>query len=287
MMKWMRNTGLLLLMCMLIPLSAWAGALPDMADGDSRVFDQASLFTDSDIAELESSAAAIRKTIKMDVVIVTSTDAGGKNSRNYADDFYEKGGFGTGKNHNGVLFLIDMDNRELYISTEGDMIRFLTDDRINTMLDHVYDYAGQAQYAEAAKVFLVDTLAYYHKGIPGGDTETGTISRYYSIRWYEVLIALSVSVGCGLLACLNVKRQYAMKAERKQAGNYNMAYRANASFAFRNRNDVLTNTFTTKRVIPRSTGSSGGSRTGGSTSGRSSTHRSSSGRSHGGGGRKF
>lgn len=276
-----------LLFCMLFSLSAWAA--PKIAPGQ-RVFDEAGLFTDAETRKMENTIAELQETMKMDVVIVTTTDSGGKSSQRYADDFYEAGGFGTRKDYSGVLFLIDMDNRELSISTEGVMIRFLTDVRIERMLDHVYEKAGQEQYADAATVFLNDTFSYYRQGIPGGqynyDTETGKISRYRSITVIEVLMAIVVSLAAASLACLNVKREYAMKAQKRQAGNYNMAYRANAMFAFHNQNDRMVNSFVSQRVRPRST-SSGGGGGGSSSSGRSSTHRSSSGRSHGGGSRKF
>ncbi len=291
---WMKKAAFLLVMivAMMMPSAVRAEVSPDQEAGGQRVVDRAGLFTDDEIEDMEVTIASMRKTMNMDVVVMTTDNTRGSNSRSYADAFYEAGGYGHGKNHSGVLFMIDMDNRELYISTEGAMIRFLTDDRISKILDHVYEFAGKERYAEAANSFLADTLAYYHSGIPGNqynyDTETGAVSRYRSIRWYEAALALVVSVGCGLLACLSVKRQYAMKAERRQAGNYNMAYRANSQFVFRDRNDILTKTFTAQRIIPRSTGSSGGGgRSSSSSSGRSSTHRSSSGRTHGGGGRKF
>lgn len=284
-------TLILTLLCFLLP--AWPVQAESALETakEQRVFDEAKLLTDSDILELENTIAGMRKTMKMDVVVVTTENTGGKNSRNYADDYYEVGGFGTNRNHSGVLFLIDMDNRELYISTEGAMIRFLTDARIENMHDHAYEYAANSDYAGAVKSYLRDTSSYYEKGIPGGqynyDTETGRVSRYRSIEGHEILLALAVSVGCGLLACLNVGREYAMKAQRKQAAGSNLAYRANAKLALHNQNDAMTNSFVTKKVIPRSTGSSGSSGRSSSGGSRSSTHRSSSGRSHGGGGRKF
>lgn len=281
---------LLLLAGMLSAFSAWGGTSPGMAAGDVRVFDEAGLFSEADTAGMEETIAGLRTTMNMDVVVVTTSDSGGKSSESYADDFYDGGGFGTGRDDSGALFLIDMDNREIHISTAGTMIRFLTDTRIDSMLDHAYGPAGNGEYARAAESFLEDLLVYYKKGIPGGqynyDRETGKVSRYYSIRWYEALIALTVSAGCGLAACLNVKREYAMRSERQKAAGYHMAYRANARFAFRNRSDTQTDSFVTQRILPRSTGSGDGG-SGGSSSGRSTTHQSGSGRSHGGGGRRF
>lgn len=258
---------------------------------EQRVFDQAGLFSEDETAELESEIERLRGQMNMDVVLVTADYAGGKTAEEYADDFYDEGGFGSGKDASGVLFLIDMDNRELYISTCGAMIRFLTDERIDSMLDRAIGDVASGAYGSAAEQLLADMEYWYRKGIPGGqynyDAETGTVSRYRSIRWYEALAAVIAAAVCAGGACLSVKQEYAMKRQRRQASNYMLAYRANARFALQDPRDVIINSFVTQRIIPRTT--SGGSRGGGrgGSSGRSTTHRSSSGRSHGGGGRRF
>lgn len=276
------------LFALAVPISAWAALEAD----SRRVFDGAGLFTDIGIAELEEEIAGMREAMKMDVVLVTTDEAGGKSAPQYADDYYDEGGFGTHGDLSGVLFLIDMDNRELYVSTSGTMIRFLTDGRVEQMLDHAYTHAAEGNYTGVARQFLADTTAYFHKGIPGGqynyDTETGAISVHRSIRWYEALLAAAVAVFCGGAACLNVKREYAMKQERGRAASFHMAYRANAQFAFHQQNEVLLNSFTTQNALPRNPRGGGGGTGGfGGGAGRSSTHTSSGGRTHGGGGRKF
>lgn len=261
--------------------------------GDQRVFDQAGLLAPEETARLEEQIDGLRQKMKMDVVLVTTASADGKSAEEYADDFYDQGGFGTRKDYSGALFLIDMDNREIYISTSGTMTRFLTDSRVETMLDHAYDYASSGDYAGASRQFLDDVADYYQKGIPGGqynyDTETGKISVYRSVRWYEALLALLASAFCAGGACLNVKRNYAMKEERSRASNFNMAYRATSQFDFKDQNDALINSFVTQQLIQRAINGGGRGMGGGGMggAGRSSTHMSSGGRSHGGGGRKF
>ena len=61
---------------------------------------------------MEEEIASMRKEMNMDVVIATTDDAEGKSAETYCEDFYINGGFGTGKDYSGVIFLIDMDNRE-------------------------------------------------------------------------------------------------------------------------------------------------------------------------------
>ena len=82
----------------------------------SLVFDDAMLFTEDEIIKLQTEVNNLSNDYNMDIVIVTTSDTDGKTSREYADDFFDYGGFGVGDNYDGILFLIDMDNREAYIS---------------------------------------------------------------------------------------------------------------------------------------------------------------------------
>lgn len=294
----MKNPGyavlLMFAVCLLIGLTGVPGrrisavyAAP--AGAEARVFDRAGLLSAQEAEDLEHLVSDLRDRMKMDVVLVTTDDAGGRDSRSYADDFYDDNGFGTGSDASGVLFLIDMDNREIYISTAGKMIRYLTDKRVESILDNCYDYMADGDYFGAMNQFLKDVGHYYQNGIQSGqynyDEETGRRSVYRSIRWYEALIAVTAAAVCAGGACLNVVNSYGMKRERKHALGTMMAYRADAKYAMGVRNDILRDTSVSRSIIVRSSSGSGSS--GRSSSGRSSTHSSSSGRSHGGGGRKF
>ena len=251
--------------------------------------------TSEEAGALEERIAQCRKKTGMDVAVVTAYNDGSHTAREYADDFYDQNGLGTGRKASGVLFLIYMDSPgsyggESYVSTTGNMIRILTDRRIEQIQDDVAYSLRDLDYAGAAAEFLKDVEYYVDRGIQRGqynyDTETGEISIYRSIRWYEGMFALLVSAGVAGSVCLGVKRRYSMEQTERERANSLLAYRADTKFAFGDSGDNLIRKFITSVPIPRPTQnhSPGGS---GQSSGRSSTHRSSSGRSHGGGGRRF
>lgn len=255
-----------------------------------RVYDMAQILDAAYVDQAEGVIADYQEKYQLDIVIVTSEDTEGKTATAYADDFYEAGGFGQGSGKDGILFLVDMDNRELVFSTEGKAIRIFTDERIESMLDHVYEGASKGDYTASTDAFLADVEQWCKAGIPGGqynyDTETGKVSMHKSIRWYEALLALGISVFTAGSVCAAIKRQYGMEQDQRQVRNLNMAYRSEARFAYNSQKDQFIDKFVTTQRIPRNTGrGSGGG--GHSSPGRSSTHTSSSGRSHGGGSRKF
>lgn len=259
--------------------------------GEERVFDEAGLFSQEEIEALETQIRTMRKEMNMDVVITTTDHAGGKSAGQYAEDFYIRGAYGVGKDYSGVLFLIDMDNRELYILPVGKMNRFLTDKRWNSILDSAYDEVSSQNYGACAGSFLDGVTKYYRAGIPGGqynyDKETGKISVYRSIRWYEAALAALIGLIAAAAACGGVTSRYSMKKERGWARSSLMAYRANSQFRYSDQFDHLVNKTVTYMIIPRNQGNVGRGGGGGFSSGGRSTTHTSSGRTMGGGGRKF
>lgn len=293
-----------IMICLLICTFLVMGSMAVWADqtgavsGQPRVFDQAGLFSETEIIQLEEKIAQCRKSTKMDVVIVSAYADGERSAEEYADDYYDYGGFGVGKKASGVLLLYYMDGPgqlggECYISTAGTMINMLTDERIESILDDVYGDLGNRDFAGATEHFLEDVKAYVKEGVESGqytyDRDTGEIVRYHSIRLYEVAIAMVIA---GILAgsvCLDIKKRYAMKQSSREVSNSLQAYRADCAFCFSVAGDKMVNKYVRSVPIPRNTSSGSGGRghSGSSSAGRSTIHTSSSGSSHGGGGRRF
>ncbi|NLY86745.1 MAG: TPM domain-containing protein [Tissierellia bacterium] len=247
------------------------------------VFDDAGLFSEEERLILEDEASNLSTEYKMDLVIVTTDDAGGKTARQYADDFFDYGGFGVGDNYDGVLFLIDMDNREAYISTSGIAIRYLTDFRLDRILDKVFDEGLlDGDYFGAAMAFLDGTRSYLEAGISQDqyNEPEGYIKPENRISLTDVMIAI---VG-GLIT--SGIFYFSTKARYKTPRTYDQfSYRNNSVVNLMPTKDRLISSYVTHRIIPKPSNPSRTSSR--STIGRSTTHRSSSGRTHGGRGRKF
>ena len=299
-MKKIKGIMICLLSCTFLvmgSMAVWADQTGAVS-GQPRVFDQAGLFSETEIIQLEEKIAQCRKSTKMDVVIVSAYADGERSAEEYADDYYDYGGFGVGKKASGVLLLYYMDGPgqpggECYISTTGTMINMLTDERIESILDDVYGDLGNRDFAGATEHFLEDVKAYVKEGVESGqytyDRDTGEIVRYHSIRLYEVAIAMVIA---GILAgsvCLDIKKRYAMKQSSREVSNSLQAYRADCAFHFSVAGDKMVNKYVRSVPIPRNTSSGSGGRghSGSSSAGRSTIHTSSSGSSHGGGGRRF
>lgn len=247
---------------------------------ESYVFDYAGLMSEDEIAALEMQIAAMKEKTGWDIFAVTTDYAEGKSTVAYADDFYDER---TTEDSDGILVLIDMDNREIYISTCGKAIRYLTDARIERVLDDGFYYVSNGEYASCLSAMLSTSEYYYDAGIQENqynyDVETGAVSEYRTLTWMEVVPVFFLAVAVGLAIFFGVKKSYSLKG-----GRYEYPYMKYGKLDLTEHQDQFLRAHTTHHRIQTSSSSGGSSR---SSSGRSSTHRSSSGRSHGGGGRRF
>ncbi len=252
------------------------------ADG-TRVFDEAGLFSEEEVQELEARINEVRDTQDADLAVLTVEDAQGESAEVYADDFYDSHGLGVGDDASGILLSIDMDNREIYVSTSGYAAKVLTDVRVEKVLDAEYDSVADGNYADGALEAIDSIENYLELGVPAGQYTQVREEKKHSLEWYEVLFAAAAAAIVAALPCLSVMRQYKMQKEHRQALGYHMAYRADSALHFVQNEEQFVNRSVVTRRIPKNPGpgASGGS------AGRTTMHQSSSGRMHGGGGRKF
>lgn len=257
-----------------------------------KVYDLAMLFTEGQIEELQQMCVKCAKGTKLDVGIVTTNDAQGKSSMAYADDFYDDMGFGYDNGASGIIMLIDMDNREVYLSTAGIAIGYFNDDDIDDVIDNLYGYITSGDYYNAAVSFIEDVerhVSYINNAYPDGveswfdgdytdyndfENDYGALRKEKSIFAYplaDFFIAAFGSLIIVLIMCMNSKSKMTAGAN---------TYINRDKLNVRRSMDTYLRTTVTKTKIQSSSGSSGGHSGG-------SHHRSSSGRSHGGGGRKF
>ena len=123
---------------------------PIWAAEGTRVFDEAGLFSAEEVQELETRIDEVRDSQDADLAVLTVEDAQGESAESYADVFDDSHGLGVGDDASGILLSIDMDNREIYVSTTGYAMKVLTDARVEKVLDAAYDSVADGNYAEGA-----------------------------------------------------------------------------------------------------------------------------------------
>lgn len=287
-MKRMMKIGLVSLLLALLCV------MPVCAAEGTPVADMAGLFAEDETAALVEGIAAFQQHTGIDAVIVTTTDKEGYSAEAYADLFYEQGGYGKGSARSGFLYLIDMEEREVYISTAGGAIELLSDSNIEKLLNEAYHSLSDAEYAGSAEAVLHLASDYYDQAMKKGwsyDAESGSWTapvKKRALTPLKLLVSALLSALAGLTAVGNVKRKYAMKDSVAQASASAAGLLAitGAAFSFHTQADELLHRSTERRLLP-SGGASGRGGNGSGPFGPSTTHMSSGGMRHGGGGRKF
>lgn len=259
-------------------------ALPICAASDPLI-DDADLFSESEENDLLEQINRLKSDTGMDYLVVTTDDAQGMSAQDYADNAYGS----SDASKDTLLYLIDMDNREIYVYTQGMAIRYITDDRLDMMMDAAYIEVADGKYFDSAVSVLNDVEAFYKEGIEENqhnyDEVTGEVDYYEEDTeglWiFGALIGMLIGLVIGgiaaLIKSLSVKNDYNLNYD-----TYHYPLSDKSKLHLTVSEDRLTGKFVTHRRIPKEDSSSNDR-----PSGRSTVHHASSGRSHGGGGRKF
>ena len=246
----------------------------DIPKVDNRVklHDSASLFTSDEVNKLSNKLNNLCDQYGVDIVVHTANNLGGKTTQQYADDFYDYNNY----NNDGVLLLIDMENRIAYISTKGRCITYLTDYGVDHILNNMESYLSKAQYYKAVDAFADTSASLINEGMNGNIIDNNNKPKKFTLKNLGISgFAAGLST---LITSIFLKGQ--MKTMKKQ--RYARNYVVEDSFVLNGMSDMLID-----RKVTRTPRTSRTSRSGPTGGGGSSTHTSSSGSSHGGHGRSF
>ncbi|MGN0356079.1 MAG: TPM domain-containing protein [Muricoprocola sp.] len=249
----------------------------------TEIIDDADLISRSEISAIQEKADQIDHDYKMNVLVYTTDRSSNKSSRDKIEEQYEKLGYTDNGAHGGIALIIDLDNGEMNLVTDGDMIYYITDEREEKIYDDGYEYASDGEYGMAMYAMLEKTYSFLEAGVPDGqytyDSETGRIVRYKSLSRMDILIAFGVALVVSLISYGSISRSYGTVKK------YKYSVSQNANIKITGQQDRLVNQFVTERRIPKE--NPGGS-SGRGDSGRTTTHSSGSGHTYGGGnGRKL
>ncbi len=105
---------------------------------NALMVDEYGLLTEEQIAECENKLQQISDKYNVDVVALIASDTDGKDLVPFADDYFDYNGYGRGADRSGIILVIDMHGREMYMSTRGRCITYFTDYGIESMADEIY-----------------------------------------------------------------------------------------------------------------------------------------------------
>lgn len=238
-----------------------------------RLVDEAELLTEEEESELLASLDEISERQQCDVAVAAVNSLEGKTATAYADDFFDYNGYGYGKERDGILLLISMQDRDRAISTHGYGITAFTDAALEYMADEILFYLSDDMYIEAFEEYAAlcdDFITQAKTGEPYDvdNLSKGTLSPFWIFA--DLLIGLLIALIVALFKKGSLKSVWAVR----DAHNYEVP----GSLNLKIKKDRFIRSDVRVREIECDTNH---------LSGGSSTHVSSSGETHGGSSGKF
>ena len=274
---------LLTALCMLLSALPVFGA--EMTE--QRVFDYAELIDEADEREMHLWIQDMRENWGMDLAYLTTDDTEGKTVQQYGADFYVEHDLGLGENYDGVIFVLDMGNREGQIITSGKAIDIYTDYYIDQMWDNMVGYLSDGDYYNAFFSLYMDM-----NELAGEYEQYQTDPDSYISDYSKAQKQKSIFTSLGIAAIFSlVIAAFAVSSMKKACRNVRpytdgRAYLKENGFYLTTNQDSFATTHTSMMPIPRDDDDHHSGGIGGSWGGGSSTF-SGGGRSFGGGGGKF
>jgi uncharacterized protein len=222
------------------------------------VVDYADLLTDEEEQALADRIYPLQEQYNSAIVLLTVPSTGDRSPMEYADDFYDYNGYGMGDSHNGIIFLLSMEDRSWRFETTGTAIDVYTDSDQDYIFDEIKSYLSENRYYDAYYKFISlcedELQSDYESGIftPG-----------------KFFICLAIALVFALIVLFGFIGQLKNVTPAKGASNY-----SDGGLHLTSQYDRFTHKTLSKTKIQKDNGGS-------------STHTGSSGTSHGGSGGHF
>lgn len=258
----------------------------------ANVKDYLNYLSETEVQKLQSSINEISNKYNLDTVVVITDNTDGKSSMQYADDLYDNNNYGLDSEKSGILMLINMNAREVWISTKGNAITVFTDSTIKLMVNDITRRLSNKDYNGASSQFLRKVDYYCNKKLTNNntgsvgnsgsksnsDTKFTSAPTPYFTKVKNKLTSPSTYI-VSLIISLVITLIVTQKSKWKVTVN-DRTYEGCGSFNLTNKEDIFVGENTTRTRIEKKSNES-------NSGGSSTTHRSKSGSTHGGGGGSF
>lgn len=220
-------------------------AISVSATETAHVYDDASLLTAGEEAALAEKLADLSQQYNAQILVVTIESLDGVDVDWFLNYLYDEMGFGYGENHDGVMLMLSMAERDWRILSNGYAGEAITEQEIEWIGDIIVSDLSDGNYATAFDLYA-DEVAYYLDGYLNG----------FPFDAFSTLItSLIIGLIVGLIVASVLKGQ--LKSVRKQERANSYIKPGSMQVTLQNDLYLYRNVTRTKRETPKSSGSSG------------------------------
>ena len=207
MMKRLCSLLLVLLLCAAL-------AVPVFALDQPRFYDEAALLSEADAKALNDKLDALSQQQNFDYAIVTMPALQGNPVDDVAKWYYDNYGIGAGVNHDGVLLLISMEDRDWCICCGGSGNHIINADAKEHISDAMLPDLSAGNYARAFNTFTDESNAIYEMA-KAGETYKAPFP-FFS----RLLLSLVISLIVALIAVSAMKSNLRSVVKQTAAASY-------------------------------------------------------------------
>ena len=213
----------------------------------SLVVDEADLLTDEEESQLLDKLEAITGEYNLEVAVATVESKDGNEMNYFTDHFFDENGYGTGENHDGILFMVSIGDREWHITTHGYGMTAFNDDGLAYLKENVEPLLKDENFYGAFDTYAdlcQDLLEMAANGEP--------YTEPFSPIW--ILISLGIGLVLAFLCTMGMRAQ--LKSVRTQDSAVD--YVRQGSMELTRSNDIFLYHTVTKTAKPKDSDSSSG-----------------------------
>lgn len=153
-----------------------------------RIYDDANLLTNQEVTDLEEKAVEYYEEWKVDFIIITTKDAGGKDIEKYMGDFTDELAEKFNRSQDNMIVLtMDMASRDFYVAGFGLTKKYLNSERINSTINKVSSDLSKEDYYDAFMLFFKWTENYL-----GVSLDKDPNSIYFNTS-FQIAVALALA----------------------------------------------------------------------------------------------
>ncbi len=258
-----------LLLCLVLPLAAFAEALPaDTLSASALVTDEAGILSADEVERLERVAAQVSEQYGCGVYIVTVEDyrSYGSNVESAAETIYRTRGLGYGAEKNGILLLLSMNDRDYDLAAHGATAHTaFTDYGKGELADSFLSYFRRNDWAGGFEKYINNAAYLLQRAAEGDPVDIIVYDRPESEPMSPIMKLLLSLVPAGLISggtCLGMRGKMKNAKIKTTAEDYVVPGSLHLSV---NTDRFLRTTRTVVKDPPRESHSGGGGHSGGTT----------------------
>lgn len=201
-----KRVSFALILCILILCPILLGAAPSHTD-IFYVNDYADVLSDETESHILSTAVELENQTTAQVVVLTVNSLDGEEISDYAVETFRNWGIGDEENNNGVLIVLSVDDREMWVTTGYGVEGTLTDTRLGQLRDtYAIPYYQNDDFDTGTKALfnaIVNELCTEEYGIElSGDLGLSDYSNQYDSVELPASVYFGALFFVGLSVCL-------------------------------------------------------------------------------------